>query len=168
MTILLLLTGIWAIAQNEAQKIEIVTTSNEVISTAGGTISGNGITLQTTVGEVIQGGSTTGTVQLQQGFQPPTLTVTAINVSEIEEVEVSVYPNPSSDYLFVEVKGATDARFEVQLFDLNGRVLQTKEQEAANTQLRLDMQSLASGTYLIKVTDLQTLQVATYQVNKAN
>ena len=73
-------------------------------------------------------------------FFTGTLDVTDIN--EQPETKSTIYPNPASDYISVDVKG------EVCIYDLCGKlVLQT------NNTSRIDVSSLPNGMYFVKVDD---------------
>lgn len=61
---------------------------------------------------------------------------------------VLVYPNPASDLLNVNLSGIK-GKSEVSLFDINGRQVLRREVNAANTQL--DISSLPTGVYIIKI-----------------
>ena len=65
---------------------------------------------------------------------------------------LSVHPNPTSDLLFVELRGAEIAN--VALYDLQGRVVtgvcDTPQQGATAT---LNVESVPTGVYLLRVKD---------------
>ena len=75
-----------------------------------------------------------------------TVSVQLKNGSGVANVEsnnaVRVYPNPASDYTFVE--GATD---EIRVYDLTGRLVLT--QAAAGEKTMLDVTSLPTGVYTV-------------------
>jgi hypothetical protein len=65
-----------------------------------------------------------------------------LSVNEPNPQELSVYPNPATDQLNIEIEG----EFEYQVFDLKGKlVLQGKSQK------QIDVSELNTGTYLIEV-----------------
>ncbi len=71
-------------------------------------------------------------------------------VTELPENAFRLYPNPASGTLFVEFPEAvSDARLE--LLDLQGRVLRTHTQDGPAQTLRLDLQGMPAGMYLLKV-----------------
>ena len=78
-----------------------------------------------------------------------TVSVQLKNGSGVANVEsnnaVRVYPNPASDYTFVE--GATD---EIRVYDLTGRLVLT--QTAAGEKTMLNITSLPTGVYTIHTT----------------
>jgi hypothetical protein len=65
-----------------------------------------------------------------------------LGVSEIQNLSVSVYPNPFSNQLTIKCEKAID---EVKIFDLSGKIVATTTQNIINTE------SLETGYYLVKV-----------------
>lgn len=59
--------------------------------------------------------------------------------------EVKVYPNPAKDYLNVELSKAIK-NFSVEITDLNGRLVLTKENET-----KINISGLANGAYLCDI-----------------
>jgi len=123
--------------------------AQEVVSTAGShgeTTSGS---LSWTVGEPVIETITDGTNTLTQGFQQSKLTVTAINDLKVSGIELSVYPNPTNSFLFIEVKTDKQRDLLLSLFDINGRLILQKKM-AGNKQT-IKMQNYKPGTYILKV-----------------
>lgn len=65
-----------------------------------------------------------------------------LGVSELQNLAVSVYPNPFTNQVSVKSEKAID---EVKIFDLSGKLVATTTQSTINTE------SLESGYYLLKV-----------------
>ena len=76
-------------------------------------------------------------------------------VPDVQKPAVMVYPNPASDLLTVSIRSAEQGSTKIELFTFNGsRVLEknTGELEKGGTRvIRLDLQNLAAGTYLLRV-----------------
>ena len=73
--------------------------------------------------------------------------VCAINVNELFQDELTIYPNPAKDKL--EIKFATYQERTISLIDLNGRVLQIEESKSSVCEL--DVSNLPNGVYSIRV-----------------
>lgn len=68
--------------------------------------------------------------------------------SVTERVSISMYPNPSSDFVNIETSSETLLKNAV-LYDINGRTV-------ADVQLienKIDVRNIAQGLYLVKLTD---------------
>ncbi|MFN2261831.1 MAG: T9SS type A sorting domain-containing protein [Psychroflexus sp.] len=59
---------------------------------------------------------------------------------------INIYPNPTSD--FIEISSDLTTEFEVQIFDMNGKMLMNLDNINNN---KIDLSELASGVYFIKL-----------------
>jgi hypothetical protein len=66
------------------------------------------------------------------------------------ELQVTVYPNPVSDALYIHAAGV-NGPVHVQLFDIAGRAV-TAVQTSGQAPFKLDVKSLSPGTYFCRVT----------------
>ena len=74
----------------------------------------------------------------------------AVAYTEKSKTELIIYPNPAADNLSVDF-GSQVEKASISIFDLQGRHMINKS--AANTQIEnLDVSSLSSGIYFIKIT----------------
>jgi len=69
-----------------------------------------------------------------------------------EEVEITIGPNPTADYVRVRNAQGFNSEAVVELRDLNGSLLQSKD-VAGNTEATIELSSYTSGAYLIEVTN---------------
>ena len=123
--------------------------AQEVVSTAGSygeTTSGS---LSWTVGEPVIETITDGTNTLTQGFQQSKLTVTAISDLKVPGIELSVYPNPTSSFLSIEIKSDKQRNFMLNLFDLSGKLILQKKMTGNKQTIK--MQNYKPGTYILKI-----------------
>ncbi len=77
---------------------------------------------------------------------------TASSTISLEELEknnaIKLYPNPTTDFLTVEIKAAGNKT--VQLVDITGAIVKTATM--SGSELKLDVSGLAKGTYVLSVT----------------
>ncbi|MFC4634208.1 T9SS type A sorting domain-containing protein [Dokdonia ponticola] len=71
----------------------------------------------------------------------------ALNVSDFEDIELSVFPNPTSDKLFI--KGAIKNQLDYQIIDVLGKRIN----EGIYTAEGIDLSRLDTGIYFVKLTD---------------
>ena len=64
-------------------------------------------------------------------------------------MNISVYPNPTTDYLNIKISGS--ASFNVNIYDLNGKLLKS---EKNNTSIQI--QDLTNGLYIVEILDLES------------
>ena len=74
-------------------------------------------------------------------------------VSPADNAALTVYPNPTNDLLFVELRGAGIAN--VALYDLQGRVVTSVHAGAPQrtATATLNLKSLPAGVYVLRVKD---------------
>jgi hypothetical protein len=72
-------------------------------------------------------------------------------LSQKEIVKVSLYPNPSSDLLVVQIAKYLSTNVVVELMDLQGRVMDQQTVYAGSTMAHFDLRKMYSGDYLVRV-----------------
>lgn len=63
----------------------------------------------------------------------------------------SVYPNPASSYIQLQINNAVTGNVNIQVTDVTGRVLQEHKITGNESNIRLSTSNLNNGTYLIKL-----------------
>ena len=140
---------------------------------AGGTASGSGGTVSYSIGQVVYTTATGSTGSVAQGVQQ-TYEITA--VTSIEEakgisLEVSAYPNPTTDHLTLTVGTSisfNDQLMTYRLLDMNGKVIET--QKIINDQTIIVMSNLLPANYFLTV--IKTMdgtspqEVKTFKITK--
>ena len=137
--------------------------AQEAVLTAGGEATGNGGTVSYSIGQVAY--TATGTNgSVTQGVQQvyEITTVLGMEFTNIT-LEVSIYPNPTTDYLNLKVENENDEILSYQLFDMNGRLVDT--QKLTGNATTIDMEAFQTSTYLLKVTNEQTT-IKTFRIIK--
>jgi hypothetical protein len=74
-----------------------------------------------------------------------------LGTTEFDFQGISVYPNPSDDILNIDL-GDNTGRFEsLELYDINGRLVSTKNINNQVLDIQMNVSSLSSGVYVLKV-----------------
>ncbi len=126
--------------------------SQQTIAATGGNATGSGGSFSFTVGQVdylpFQGGNTKITPGVQQPFE-----IQAYLGIEITDVnlEMSVYPNPTTDVLNLSVEKHKFSAMEYALFDASGKLLRKEKLKAATSQIV--MQDFSSSIYILQVSE---------------
>ncbi len=88
-----------------------------------------------------------------------TATVTT-NADEVEAIRnFKLYPNPAKEELTLEFNAPTSGNYQVQIFSLEGKLMQTNRESVTSGSNRtpLNISNLPSGMYLLRIqTDGQT------------
>ena len=126
----------------------------QVIATAGGSGQNAQNKLSWTVGEPVTATLSNGNNTLTQGFQQPNLQlVNGIQNAQDADL-VLLYPNPTNDELFLQLKKTPDVNSSVHLFDVSGKLIYDLKISGITTKLSLT--GLASGTYYLSVQLIQS------------
>lgn len=137
--------------------------AQESINTSGGNATGSGGSTSYSIGQVVYNTSTGDDGSVAQGVQQ----AFEISVLGVEDFEINpsltAYPNPTADYLTLEVKELDYESLNFQLFDIQGKLLQT--QKITNNQTNIVMSTLPVSTYFIKVNQ-GNKEVKTFKVIK--
>lgn len=67
------------------------------------------------------------------------------------QMDVSLYPNPTSGLVFVSIEGSIEGQMEATLMSTEGRVIQQWSISQGNTETRVDLSSQTSGIYLLRI-----------------
>lgn len=65
------------------------------------------------------------------------------------QINTTIFPNPSSDFIAIQVQGLLQEKMEVKLFDLSGKMSQQTTIQPGSTISYLDTRTMYSGTYLV-------------------
>jgi hypothetical protein len=124
--------------------------SQEIIPASGGEATGSGGSSSYSVGQLVYTTNTDTGGTVTQGVQQSVEVFTLSN-PELTTVNLSAvtYPNPTSDYVVLAISDANLPDLSYALYDIQGRAV-TKGQ-ATQSKTQIDMQSLATGTYVLKV-----------------
>jgi len=122
----------------------------------GGNASGSGGTVSYSVGQVVYTTNLGTTGSVAQGVQQPfeISVVTGLEEAKGINLSVSAYPNPTTDFLNLKVDASTTISIQsmsYQLFDISGKLLETKKLEGNETNIV--MSNLVPATYFVKITD---------------
>ena len=125
--------------------LESQTISSSVISIAGGyEKTPSGMSLSWTLGEPIVDPLRSGSIQLTQGFQQPDLKLSTAYEDPGFDASLSVYPNPTMDYLQMETDFQQQIRY--RLVDITGKLI---DQGTWKKQHTVDVHALPAGPYAI-------------------
>lgn len=85
----------------------------------------------------------------------PTTIYTPTNTSNtnLENLDINVFPNPASDLIAVQIGGLVDLDYQVELMDINGRLIQSKSINKGSTISYFDTQTLYSGLYIVRISN---------------
>jgi hypothetical protein len=78
---------------------------------------------------------------------------TSVSGSPLSQTKVAVYPNPASDIIAIQIPNVRQENFEVRLYDINGRLVQTSTILQGSTIAHLDVRTEYDGEYTIVISN---------------
>jgi hypothetical protein len=137
--------------------------AQEAIPAAGGNASGNGGTVSYSVGQLVYTTNTGSTGTVAQGVQQPYEISVLTEVKEAKGIQLqcSVYPNPTTDYLTLKIDNYSPKEITYQLFDITGKLMDSGQIQDVETIII--MRDHVTATYFLKVTqngkELKTFKI---------
>lgn len=139
--------------------------AQEVLSSQGGSYQTDEVVLDFTLGESIIETYSNTEISILQGFHQTYViddAVTALSNSSRLKEAVSIYPNPTMDFLKLEIKNFQGLNYKI--YDLNGRtVLQS---ELTDQVTKIDILKLPEATYQLILTDPKRQEFNGYLIIK--
>lgn len=146
---------IWGVNNMKAQ---------ETANAAGGDANGLGGTAAYSVGQVVYTDVKSASGAMAQGVQQLyDVVITGGNTNTDINLLVSVYPNPSTAFINLNVGKQDLQNLSFQLFDVQGKLLINQKIYAVETSIM--MEAFATGSYFLKVIDKNS-EVKNFKINK--
>ncbi|TNE52877.1 MAG: YHYH protein [Bacteroidetes bacterium] len=79
-------------------------------------------------------------------------------ISQLDQSQVTIFPNPASNLIAIQVKGLVQHSIELTLFDVTGKKVMSQQIKAGQTISYFDTQTLYEGTYLLELSDGKTVK----------
>jgi hypothetical protein len=138
--------------------------AQESVLSAGGDATGNG-SFSYSVGQVFYETYFGTDASLAQGVQQAYEISSTIGITEYDAItlESEIYPNPTKDFLTLDVKDFPFDELDYILYDVTGRALISREIDQSKTII--DMISFPEATYFLKVSDGKSI-MKTFKIIK--
>jgi hypothetical protein len=123
----------------------------QAVLTAGADVAGTGGTVSYSVGQVVCQTHTGTSGSVTEGVQQPyeISVLSSIKATTGITMTCSAYPNPTADYLILKVENYAFDNLRYQLFDMQGKLLESKI--ITSDQTNIPMNAFTPATYLLKV-----------------
>ena len=129
--------------------------AQESVNATGGNASGSGGSASYSVGQVFYTTNTgTNSYSIAEGVQQPYEISVVIGIEQAKGInlECLAYPNPTTDFLTLQVDASTMfsiQSMEYKLFDINGNLI--KREIITGDKTQINMQNFVPATYFLKV-----------------
>jgi hypothetical protein len=136
------------------------------VNTSGGNATGSGGTVSYTIGQIVYTTNSGSTGSIAQGVQQPYEISIVQGIENLAvHLQLNAYPNPTSDYISLTIDNKVFSNGSLQLYDINGKLIESKKIIASVEKISLA--SLPSATYFLKVT-IDDKEVKTFKIVKTN
>lgn len=128
--------------------------SPTVVAAGGGTAKGTSISLDWTLGEVAIESILSPKILYTQGFHQPVLAVERSKDKRdfiVRNYSISVFPNPATSILSVQLYFIPVVPLSLSLFDAHGKLVLTKQMPAKSQTLELNVSGYAQGAYYLQI-----------------
>jgi hypothetical protein len=128
--------------------------------------SGSGGSVSASIGQLVNNQYSGSTGIIQEGVQLPFELISLKQKKAVVDSYLwDVYPNPSSNSVYINTQNIKATNISISLFDNTGKLLLKENTRADNTSLNLS--SFSAGIYLLKIHSGSTLLGST-QIIKNN
>lgn len=119
--------------------------------TAGGDVNGLGGSVSFSLGQVFDDQPKSPNGSVSQGVQQPyeIYVVTALEQTDGITLSMAVYPNPTTDILFLKTQSEPGPNLHYCLFDNTGRLV--LKNNIIGVETKIEMGALHPSVYLLKV-----------------
>jgi Secretion system C-terminal sorting domain len=127
--------------------------SHQVLVPAAGLITGGSINYSQTIGETATDLMSSSGFALTQGFQQPSIKISAQTPSS--GTGVDVYPNPATDFIRIKMFGSTARNFKIEIINLTGTIISSTSMNFITSYdyiEQIDVTMLKLGFYFVRVT----------------
>ena len=133
------------------------------VVTSGGNASSTSGSGSYTIGQVdyISAAGTTGNIN--QGVQQPYEIYGPLEVISIEGLTIEIYPNPTQEFIYVELDNSKIDNCRILLYDINGKLI--KGNLITSEKSEINMAELATGNYYIEISS-NDLKICSYKIIK--
>ncbi|MHA8109439.1 T9SS type A sorting domain-containing protein [Aquirufa sp. A-Brett2-W8] len=143
----------------------ITAKAQEAVIAAGGNASGSTGTVAYSVGQIVYTTNIGTNGLVVQGVQQPYIISVVLGVElHTIQLDFTVYPNPTNNFLTLNVGNAELSTLNFQLYDLRGILIESRK-ILRNTET-ISMENLPSALYFLRVTnnnqDLKTFKIIKY------
>ena len=79
--------------------------------------------------------------------------VLSVANNNLEQIGLSLFPNPSSDIVVVQSYSPTVCDLKIEMFDANGKLILKDTLKQGSTMCYLKLETVYSGNYFVKISD---------------
>lgn len=141
-----------------------LTQAQESVNATGGDATGSGGAVAYSIGQVVYTTNTDASGTVIQGVQQA-YEIFTVGIKETElNISLSVFPNPTTNNLTLQISDYNNEKLSYQLFDMQGKSLSNRL--VTNQQTQINTASLPPATYFINVVNQENKKVQSFKIIK--
>lgn len=141
------------------------TLERTVVSSGGDQKKASGMEISFTVGEPAITTVKKSEIVVTQGFQQPTEEATSLKPLTVERFQISMFPNPSQDAVYIKSEKA--GSFDLVVYDARGRMVHTQFVDLKeNGEQLINIEDWSVGQYHFQFVDKQNNTSTDFKVLK--
>ncbi len=139
--------------------------AQESTYTSGGNATGSGGTIEYSLGQLVFNENSDGTYTVSQGIQQAYEISNSLSLENYKSInlQVSAFPNPTTDYLMLSFNQSNNVKLDYQLFGADGKILETKKNLDINETI--NMERLNSAIYYLNILE-DNMVIKTFKIIK--
>ena len=136
----------------------------QATTATGGDASGSGGTVAYSVGQIVYTTNTGTAGSVAQGVQQPYEISIVLGIDNHSiNLELTAYPNPTTNYLTLNIGKAEVSTLNFQLYDISGKIIESRK--IISNSETIGTENLPSATYFLKVNN-DNNEVKTFKIIK--
>lgn len=138
--------------------------AQETTTSSGGNATGTNGNISYTIGQTIYTTNTGTSGSVAQGVQQPFEIQAVLGIDNFNiNLQMAVFPNPTTNWLQLDIKNYGFEKLNYQIFDINGKLILQSIISAETTTI--SMENLSTNIYLLKVLN-NNKEVKTFKIIK--
>ena len=138
--------------------------AQQATTATGGDASGSGGAVAYSVGQIVYTPNTGTTGSVAQGVQQPYEISIVLGIEDNSiNLGLSAYPNPTTNYLTLNVGNFKLSTLNFQLYDISGKIIESRK--IISNSETIGTENLPSATYFLKVNN-DNNEVKTFKIIK--
>ncbi len=77
----------------------------------------------------------------------------SLSETEFKNLNISIFPNPATDLIAIQVAGLVEENLKIELVDLSGKIVSTSKISKGSTIAYFDVQAVYDGIYFVKISN---------------
>ena len=138
--------------------------AQESTNASGGDATGSGGSVAYSIGQAVYTTNTGTTGSVAQGVQQVYEIITVGTRNTETEISLTAYPNPTADELTLRINDYSNERLSYQLYDMQGKLLQSTQVTEQQTQI--DMRGLPNATFLLSIVNDADQKIQSFRIVK--